>query len=441
MTDALDELEVIDLAASASPPRSRLYRQQILSPGTAQRESLSSFIIRLADAHSVPLGALVDMVATEAGLLHSVVSDAIFKDYASGGSAVSRRLVSALSAMTGHNCLADLTLMSVPANGLTSAPRRKWCPLCFEHDCQVGTPYCRLLWTIAPVESCPIHDVQLQHQHSCGTTRHRTNIRILPHVCRRCGVRLTSATGLVQATAEQRAATALVVDLLGDPKYGRLRDLAPIDGFFSFIGQVTAELYDGNAARLAADLGVSKGSTFGWIHRTNGASLSSIVKIAGALGCSLQDVFMANTKVVVRPAGRRTERKPRRKLPLATSPHGYELLRARLAELTAANESISLAHLASAAGVSARFIKHRFPEVGAAVVERHRQARTRSKEHRVNGIVAEMRKAAEPIVRQGLPVTWRRLREQSGKLYFRPDPLLRAELARIERELTASVSP
>jgi DNA-binding XRE family transcriptional regulator len=429
--------EVIDEDSTFASFRSTLYRLAPYGLGTAQRESLSSYIVRLADAHSVALGTLVELIAAEAGVSPRVAMDAIEKDYASGGGTVSGKLVAAAIKLTGHSSLTELTLLSVPARGLTSAPRRKWCPICFVEDCQTGTPYARLIWSVAPVESCPVHHVQLQDRCiACVGEPRRRNIRILPHVCRRCGTRHTDTSRVREATPSQRAVARLVDDLFMDPRFDRLQELVPEAGFSSFIDSVVEKLYAGKSARLAADLGISKASTCCWGSGKNTATLSSMVRIAGFLGCSLQDIFFADVESCFLPQVVPLERKPKRQQSIASRKGGHAKVRRRLTQLVIKQKELTLTEVAKSIGVSARYLKERFPDEAEVILTRSRQRRVESKERRMGQIVTEMRAAAAAIVGKGHRLTWRRLREQNGRLYFRRDPHMRAELTRLRVEFS-----
>jgi hypothetical protein len=53
------------LSISPIPPRSRLYALEPIGVGTALVESLSSYVARLAEAHSISVGDLVGHVLSE----------------------------------------------------------------------------------------------------------------------------------------------------------------------------------------------------------------------------------------------------------------------------------------------------------------------------------------------------------------------------------------
>jgi transcriptional regulator with XRE-family HTH domain len=156
------------------PPRSRLYALEPIGSGTALVESLTSYITRLADAHSVSVGDLVRgelSVSSPYSPLpfvysqqQGIVSTRGFQNatYAINGlNESSKKWVDALERGTLRTNLRRLTLLPLQE---VFAPRaalretRAWCPACYEQRQRSGAVvYEPLLWTIRWVTVCPCH--------------------------------------------------------------------------------------------------------------------------------------------------------------------------------------------------------------------------------------------------------------------------------------------
>jgi len=160
-----------DLARPAIPSRSRLYSLEPIGIGTAWTESLTSYVSRLAEAHSVRVRELVvHELLPSLGRSHLAdarnanLLTAFWRNETralNGTQTLARNLVKALEALTGRRDLRFLTLLTwneVLPRRQRQKPTRAWCPSCFAEWRQSGrVPYDPLVWTLAPVTFCPQH--------------------------------------------------------------------------------------------------------------------------------------------------------------------------------------------------------------------------------------------------------------------------------------------
>lgn len=155
-----------DLAPRVMPPRSRLYSLQPMAIGTQHVESLSSYIMRVAEAHTVSVRTLIlkeifpDLSTmptnTHFSGLHSL----------NGMSSCFEQWVAILGKLTSRRDLCALTLLPwrhlLASDGILRR-RRTWCPRCFWEWQRGGMPiYECLAWALAPVTVCPVHYVFLE---------------------------------------------------------------------------------------------------------------------------------------------------------------------------------------------------------------------------------------------------------------------------------------
>ncbi|TEB10646.1 TniQ family protein [Pelotomaculum propionicicum] len=165
LAEPLNTYESWSLTLPTIPPRSRLYHLEPVGIGTPYVESLTSYISRLADAHSLYTSTLVLRELAKAS------SQPIYTGF-DRSSAINGLInmatswVSALESLTLRNDLRFLTMLTwaevLPAVGLTRK-WKAWCPTCFEEWRMAEQPiYDPLLWTLQVIKVCPYHRQYLQ---------------------------------------------------------------------------------------------------------------------------------------------------------------------------------------------------------------------------------------------------------------------------------------
>ena len=169
-----DELWELEPPTTNSP--SRLFHLEPIGIGTFYVESLTSYVARLAEAHSVPPGTLLAIEVkpmVRHSNAHTPQVDSIVALYAqdsvkalNGTQAGAKQLVKALEALTKRNDLKFLTMLPwaevFPVLGLLKH-FHTWCPYCYQewlNNKQVI--YSPLLWALKPVKICPIHHQLLE---------------------------------------------------------------------------------------------------------------------------------------------------------------------------------------------------------------------------------------------------------------------------------------
>ena len=191
------------------PKRSRLYSLEPMNVGTAEVESLTGYVARIAEAHCVTVS---DLVGAE--LSHPACPTSLFTPYPGKGRSnffytqlysvngiadVPRKWVSVLETATLRQGLSDLTLLAFADLFSESHLFRNasaWCPSCFESRRRCGVRYESLLWAIGIVKVCPLHREPLEEV--CPHCRRRSGplaAHTRPGYCSRCGGWLGSAGG------------------------------------------------------------------------------------------------------------------------------------------------------------------------------------------------------------------------------------------------------
>jgi len=170
-------------AATTAPPRSRLYSLKPIGVGTPEVESLTGYIVRLAEAHCVTVSAL---------LKHELLPRVRSSGSANGSPALwlprgnSHRLARMINGLgtTAENwvdaaqsltcrcdlrCLTLLNWKQVLPNREIFYPLDRWCPACLEDRLSAGQAiYDPLLWKFKPITCCLLHRRKLRDRcHHC----------------------------------------------------------------------------------------------------------------------------------------------------------------------------------------------------------------------------------------------------------------------------------
>lgn len=180
-----------DLTPLPMPLPSTLYALQPIGMGTPLVESLSSYVIRLAEAHCVFVGMLMRkmVVPLVPGYSPLERQHGLFRESGqrstllNGSGLPARYAVSALETLTGRSDLHNVTLLPLAAIFPTRARgllrlTKAWCPMCYENQRVAGQIiYDPLLWFFLDVAICPEH-----HCNLCTVCPYQDCARSLPAV-------------------------------------------------------------------------------------------------------------------------------------------------------------------------------------------------------------------------------------------------------------------
>lgn len=186
------------------PPRSLLYALEPIGVGTAFVESLSGYVARLAEAHSVSAGDLVGLVLSDVPNLKGALLSPAAKAGKRGGhgfrvcsytvNGVTDRAIAwvhALEVATSRHDLQYLTLLpfrhALPDHLFHR--HRAWCSLCYAQWRLNGQAlYEPLLWAIKTSSHCLVHQRPLRHDcPNCGRLLNPLGVFARPGYCERCG--------------------------------------------------------------------------------------------------------------------------------------------------------------------------------------------------------------------------------------------------------------
>lgn len=302
--------ELWDLEVPVFLPRSRLFHLEPIGIGTADVESLTSYVSRLAVAHSVPPGTLL---AIELGSLvktnylpntRSLV--AIYGQDSvralNGTRSGAAQLVRALETLTLRTDLRFLTLLPwaevFPVLGLLKH-EQAWCPLCLEESLeQRKVIYLPLLWTLNVVKVCPYHHQPLQLQCPHCHTRFLPLWRnSRPGYCLKCsgwlGCRsytspLSPSLGETTDEFQENIWIAKTLGNLLSQAPNKSYSL-PRETIKKALAVLVNKHTNGNVLAFGLLIGVSKSQLTQWYSGTTIPTLDKLLKICYRLNTSLAE--------------------------------------------------------------------------------------------------------------------------------------------------------
>lgn len=418
------EFDLIEVDPSALlPPRSRLAPLKPLGLGTPYRESLSSFLQRLADQHGLSPKVLArELVLPRLGINRreqASQADRLWRtSFFNGMGKVPQKWVKILEELTSVKRLDLLTLLPLQSKvGMPgiSSPTRRWCPICLHEGAEEGIPYGQLLWEIGIVTACPKHHIKLVNSCDCDPAKAHSSLKSkhLPQLCGLCGNSLALRPGIpVEAASEAELHRAtLVAELLGSNLFEPNGCTSHGAGIVPFLQVAVLIVGDECAARTARILGVSKGTLSGWLNYHHLPSLAHAVSIAEVFKVPIAKILVGEgsgdfsslrPKELQRISHRRRLRRNCSK----------DELERKLQEILNAEIPVSGREAARITGNSNRGHYLSFPELSRAIAKRsldqqHKDAQKRREE----GLLL-IRDTAMQLANEGFIPTRKRLEER-----------------------------
>ncbi len=383
-------------------PCSWLYRIEPIGRGTAEVESLSGYIARLAQAHLVPPSTLLHrgLEWWDIGQPHRVGEwqhRTTFLKFKPGINAhtTSRRWVALLEKLTCVDRLSACTLggwsEQLPVQGLLRR-HLAWCPACFAAD---AINYDRLLWCLPAVRACPKHRCRLMERcPQCGSHVPVIHARSVPGQCRACASPLfIPAASLPPAHDDELQVAQLVAQFLIDVARTPLTGDQPLN--------VAATLQDcmrkaaiADAAELSRLIGTSRITAWFWLQGREAPTFSSILKLCRCFGVSVMDFLVGRIPSLISPVF--TDELSLR--PVRTQRMKFDEIAVvrRIEEFCSSRRAHppSLPEVAAAVGVTARTLRRHFTELSRSITQRSQDY--------VKSLVSKRREAQKETLREAI---------------------------------------
>ena len=351
-------------------------------------ESLPSYLDRLARLHSVPDGPFLlnevhpKPVPSSGSLLGRQSARLLV------GNGYAQRTASAVARLTGVGEVAGLVqpLLSEHLSWYKNTRRcAAWCPRCFCDWTKNSLPVYRpLLWSLASVRTCPVHNVRLEECcPRCSREFNHFGLSGWSLMCPDCGYLLSERVTDSDTDAGKRASdyagfsASQVRDLLSWGLRCSGSDLVP-GCFATNVSNAIAAL--GNEYVLAQLTGLSRPVIQKWRHGHGRPQLPALLRLGSCFNVPLSDWL--SQQIPASAFARRT-RIPRELSVFQTydrHPSRNAITQAVSAYLTSPrNEPLSVRELAEAIGTSPRRLYGVCPNLIRQVVARRARAVTRRK--------------------------------------------------------------
>lgn len=177
--------------------RNILYNIAPIGIGTPYVESLSSYIIRLAEFHNMSVSSLIEGVIAPYLTIDYIKQKILEKStsnytstFINSNGLGTLDYINALEILTGRNDIQYLTLVNWKGvfRERVISHKRKWCPKCLEQmRYNDGKIYEPLLWIISSVDKCDIHNIPLRDKcHKCNRELSFFHKKISNGYCQHC---------------------------------------------------------------------------------------------------------------------------------------------------------------------------------------------------------------------------------------------------------------
>ncbi|WP_257144844.1 TniQ family protein [Bacillus wiedmannii] len=292
-------------------PRSRLYSLYPKKIDTPFVESLSSYLIRLAEVHAVHFGDLlaykIAPILGKQYLLNSIDRGGNrFYDGArtiNGTEKNAKDMVTALERLTGAGNLEELTLSKFreifPVRGLIRKSLA-WCPECLNELMEKDSLYYPLIWCMTAYNVCTNHKIYLNEE--CSTCN-----KLIPFlhrksrvgICPYCQSQLFEPLNTLQFTDHKDYYISQSVEnfFKGESKENKFR----LYSLYENLSSILHVNFDGNIKQFANHIGVPKTTAWGWLSKEVMPPLNKVLEVAYILKIPAQVMYTEHKKIQMVP--------------------------------------------------------------------------------------------------------------------------------------------
>lgn len=446
---ANDIYETWDLSKVAMPVRSTLYPLEPIGMGTALVESLASYIARLADAHSVFCGRLIEKEIAPLVPGYSPLERQhwLFRGDGNKSNLVNatgiRALyaVQALETLTLRTDLSHLTLLSLEEvvysrRGLIR-PTKAWCPVCYEEQRVTGQiVYDPLLWIFQDVSSCIRHKQRLQTRcpyQDCGHLFQPLAWRAQPGYCSFCQRWLGVPLDVVGRYNELGAGDEIIWQRWVSDAWGTTLaavsavSKVPEKGQVSkVLTHVVQQISGGNLSALARILGLKVQQISQWVRGEKVPQMDMLLRLCYSLGLSLHEVLLHDPSTI-HPHIKGKILSPQSWKRRPGLPLDKDFIRQELDKVLASDESppLSLTEVTRRLGYEPQRLYQCHPSACHTIVRRYKDYVQRRKEIRMQGHREEIKQVALQLRREGVTLTLKHIMSQLPHPAIMRDPEVR----------------
>lgn len=284
---------------------SDLYYLEPIDIESAFRESLTSYINRLAIAHCVPNKVLIEYLSSKSNTIRNISNNAYF--YNTGAKSINGYNIYAKEfshIISAETCARDIVFLTMlplanildPAGKGVFKRHKEWCPYCFrDFKKKYKFVYEPLIWNITRYVTCHIHSCQLSKTcHHCGN--HQPFLSRLTYIgyCATCGKDLAkqnskpNSKNTLTLEADTIDYSEYIVTFFSDIKQ---TDKVSPDNFIKNLTTIITKATSGNAKKLNNILGLGTSTLSQWRRGRCLPMFDLILEFAFKLNISLSDLL------------------------------------------------------------------------------------------------------------------------------------------------------
>jgi transcriptional regulator with XRE-family HTH domain len=439
---------------------SRLCDLEPVGMGSPMVESLTSYITRLADAHSVsPITLVINEILPRVNPPHvqqegrsvSAQVSSVFRESAllNGVAGGTQSWVVTLEQLTGRRDLRFLTLLTfsnvLPPRKLLRR-KRAWCPLCYQkwRDAHLVV-YEPLLWNVECVTACLHHDLPLCQccpYPDCGTVLLPLEPKLFPGYCPKCHRWMGSCEQMalpISAEADEQWQWQCWIKQM----VGELLATQPMLSVSPCRERIAATLttyldtfMNGNQTELARRLNRHVSSIRDWQRGKQLPHLGNLLRICFLFEMTLVSLLTEHVPQRTLPSptvlqksvpGGRTRRHMRR--------FDANEIEQALEEALQEDPPPSMRQVAKRLGYDPSHVYKRFPQLCQAISQRRQVDQTKNKNIRLQRDQDELREAMYKLHEQGLYPGQTQLQKVLSKPGVLRDTQMRATWSEVLQEL------
>lgn len=384
-------------------------------------ESLISYMMRLADAHSIQPNVLIGKAIV---LLLSCPSQGrqpyahrtafwVGSPVLNGMTPLTDRFVQALTDLTQQHDLRFLTMLpwKEVLSYLHSVRRtRAWCAACLEEWYVKGqTVYEPLLWALEGIHQCGVHGCLLQivcpH---CASTLRTLAPHVQPGYCDRCnrwlGGPLPGKTSTTSVSEEEGIWNRWVAMAVGEllAAAPKLLSTPCRDNIAASMKSVV----NGNQLALARHLQMTQATIWQWLEGVRIPQLWMLLRMCYCLQISPLAFLTGKAEAICATAGtplhstlpssKRSQRRPYTRFDV-------ERMRSALEAVLSSTEEPPppMSEVARSLSSDQSILRRYFPELCRAISKRYLDDKTKKRGERIQSLHEEVRQAALILLAQG----------------------------------------
>lgn len=426
-------ISIPDLTSIEIPKRSLFYHLEPIGIGSTMVECLTSYVSRLAEAHCISTGTLVQKeILPRFEKKYLLKSSNLSNFWSANSKAINSTQgwasdwAEILHQITQQNNFQFLTMITWK-NVLSSRGLLRnhliWCPSCYQNWNNSGKVlYIPLLWLFRFVEICPYHHQLLQTSCiKCGRKQSILDRKMMPGYCNFCGVWLGSdiSEGTIDEDkfCQQTWIIKMIGELLTFPS-SNPSHIPTVKRFSETISDYIEKCFDGSINRMASEIGLTWKTVNRFTQGKQIPQLNTLLHLSFSLGTSPLQLLVDQEEQInceidfnslnLEPYAKQRDHR------VVDPIHLKQVLQMYLKEEIPPQ---SMKNIASLLGYDQSYLAKCFPEICRAITmryQKYREKQTLLRQERIEQTIVDMVKKlyyqdqypSYNIVRRNLPKSW-----------------------------------